>query len=206
MLLNCGVGEDSWESLGLQGDQTSPSFMKSVLNINWKDWCWSWNSNTLATWCEELTHWKRPWCWARLKIGGEGMTEHEMVGWHHWLAGHEFKKAPGVADGQGSLACCSPWGSKELDTTEWLNWTELAIRLSAVEVLGYLVVWQGLYSLIRMFWEKVEWRELEIIFSRNLVLQSPCETDWRQLHCPRRICCCCLFRQKKLLYVSKYRQ
>ena len=59
MLLNCGVGEDSWESLGLQGDPTSPSQRKSVLNIHWKDWCWSWNSNTLATWCEELTHWEK---------------------------------------------------------------------------------------------------------------------------------------------------
>ena len=38
----------------------------------WKDWCWSWNSNTLATWCDELTHWRRPWCWERLKAGGEG--------------------------------------------------------------------------------------------------------------------------------------
>ena len=43
MLLNCGVREDSWESLGLQGDPTSPSWRKSVLNIHWKDWCWSWN-------------------------------------------------------------------------------------------------------------------------------------------------------------------
>ena len=43
-----------------------------VLNIHWKDWCWSWNSNTLATWCRELTLWKRPWCWERLKAGGEG--------------------------------------------------------------------------------------------------------------------------------------
>ena len=60
MLLNCGVGEDSWESLGLQGDQTSPSWRKSVLNIHWKDW--SWRSNTLATWCKELSHWKRSWC------------------------------------------------------------------------------------------------------------------------------------------------
>ena len=42
---------------------------KSVLNIHWKNWCWSWSSNTLATWCEELTHWKRPWCWERLKAG-----------------------------------------------------------------------------------------------------------------------------------------
>ena len=72
MLLNCGVGEDSWESLGLKGDPTSPSYRKSVLNVHWKDWCWSLNSSTLATWCEELTHLKRPWCWERLKVGGEG--------------------------------------------------------------------------------------------------------------------------------------
>ena len=62
-----------------------------VLNIHWKDWCWRWNSNTLATWCKELTHWKRPRCWERLKVGGEGETEDGMVGWHHWLNGHEFE-------------------------------------------------------------------------------------------------------------------
>ena len=46
-----------------------PKFRKSVLNIRWKDWCWSWSS---ATWCKEVIHWKRPWCWERLKAGGEG--------------------------------------------------------------------------------------------------------------------------------------
>ena len=54
----------------------------------------------------------------------KGTTEGEMVGWHHWLYEYEFDQDPGVSDGQGSLACCSPWGHKELDTTEWLNWTE----------------------------------------------------------------------------------
>ena len=49
------------------------------------------------------------------------MTEDEMVGWHHQLDGHKFEEAPGVGDGQGSLPCCSPWGHKELDTTEQLN-------------------------------------------------------------------------------------
>ena len=71
MFLNCGVGEDTWESLRLQGDPHSPFWRKSVLNIHWKDWCWSWNSNPLASWCEELTHWKRRWCWERLKAGRE---------------------------------------------------------------------------------------------------------------------------------------
>ena len=51
----------------------------------------------------------------------KGTTEDEMVRWHHRLDGHEFEQAPGIGDRQGSLACCSPWGWKELDTTERLN-------------------------------------------------------------------------------------
>ena len=82
MLLNCGIGEDSWESLGQQGDPTSPSWRRSVLGVHWKDWCWSWNSSTLATSCEELTHLKRPWCWERLRAGGEG----DDRGWDGWMA------------------------------------------------------------------------------------------------------------------------
>ena len=53
----------------------------------------------------------------------KGRTEDEMVGWHHQLNGHEFEWTPGVGDGQGGLACCRPWGRKESDTTEQLNWT-----------------------------------------------------------------------------------
>ena len=54
----------------------------------------------------------------------KGTAEDEMVGWYHQLDGHEFEQAPGVGDGQGSLACCSPWGHKKLNTTAWLNWTD----------------------------------------------------------------------------------
>ena len=81
-LLNCGAGEDSWESLGLQGDQTSQYYRKSTLNSHWKDWCWSWSSNTLATWREESTKWKRSWCWERLRARGEGGNR----GWNGWRA------------------------------------------------------------------------------------------------------------------------
>ena len=70
MLLNCGIGEDSWESLGLQGDPTvHPKGNQSLIFIGRTDA--EAETNTLATWCEELTHWKRPWCWKRLKAGGE---------------------------------------------------------------------------------------------------------------------------------------
>ena len=58
----------------------------------------------------------KDWRWEE-----KGTTEHKMVEWHHWLNGHEFEQALGDGEGQGSLACCSPWGGKELDTTELLN-------------------------------------------------------------------------------------
>ena len=62
--------------------------------------------------------------------GGRGRgKQDEMVGWHHRLKGHEFERALGVGDGQGSLACCSPWCRKELDTTDWLNWTALILSV-----------------------------------------------------------------------------
>ena len=80
MLLNCGVGEDSWESLGLQGDPTSPFWRRSALGVHWQDCCWSWNSNTLAIWWEKLTHLKRHWCWERLRAG-----EGDDRGWDGWM-------------------------------------------------------------------------------------------------------------------------
>ena len=75
------VLEKTWESLGLWGDQTSQSKRRSGLNTHWKDWYWSWSSNTLPTWREELTPWKRPWCWERLKARGEGADR----GWDGWM-------------------------------------------------------------------------------------------------------------------------
>ena len=69
--------------------------------------------------------WKDPDAGKDWRQEDKGMTEDEMVGWHHLLNGHEFEQALGVGDGHGSLVCYSPWGHKELDTTEWLNWTKL---------------------------------------------------------------------------------
>ena len=129
MLLNCGVGEDSWESPGLQGDPTSPFWRRSVLGFLWREWCWSWNSSTLATSWEELTHLKRPWWWERLKAGREG----DDRGWDGWMASLTrwtwvwvnsgcwwWTERPGVLQSMGS---------KELDITELLNWSELIFLL-----------------------------------------------------------------------------
>ena len=101
--------------------------MKSVLNIQWQEWCWSWNSNTLATWCEELTHWKRPWFWERLKAGGEG----DDRGWDGWLASQTqwnwvwvssgswwWTGNPGVLQAMGSQRVGHDWAT-ELNWTDW---------------------------------------------------------------------------------------
>ena len=126
MLLNCGVGEDSWESLGLQGYPNSPSYRRSVLGVHWKGWCWGWNSNTLATWCEKLTHWKRPWCWERLRAGGEG----DDRGWDGWMASSTRwtwvwvdSRSWWWTEGPGELRFM---GSQRVgyDSVTELNWTE----------------------------------------------------------------------------------
>ena len=140
MLLNYGAGEDSWESLGLQGDQISQSWKKLTLNTHWKDWCWSWVSNTLTSRCKEPTHWKRPWCWERLRAGGEG-DEDEMVGWHHRLNGHESEQTLGDREWPGSLACCSPWGRKEFWT--WMsNWTTTTLRITYIDIVSVMLAFK----------------------------------------------------------------
>ena len=71
--------------------------------------------------CKEPTHCKRPWCWERLKAGAGGVaTEDETVGWHHPLNGMSLSKLWEIVEDR-ILACCSQWGHKEWDTTEWLN-------------------------------------------------------------------------------------
>ena len=138
MLLNCGVGEDSWKSLGLQGVQTSQSYTKSILNIHGKEWCWI--SNTLTAYAKS---------WLIRKDPDAGKIEGRRRGWQRmrWLdgitdsmsplwGGHEFEQTLGDGEGQDNLACCSPWGRKELDMTECLNWTELKGRLKKEREIG----------------------------------------------------------------------
>ena len=125
MLLNCGVGEDSWESLGLQGDPTvhckgdqswvfiGRTDAKAETPILWlphaKSWLIGKDSDAGRDWGQEE----------------KGMTEDEMAGWDHRLDGQESEWTPRVGDGQGGLACCDSWGREESDTTERLNWTKL---------------------------------------------------------------------------------
>ena len=164
-----GVWEDSWESLGLQGDPTSPFWRRSVLNVHWKDWCWSWNSNTLVTWCEELTHLKRSWCWERLRVGGEG----DGRGWDGWMASLTQRTSVWVDSGcwwwQGGLDCYSSWGHKESDMTERLKRAELPYQNPKFSLLFTVRMW--LTSLIRVKSHKSmlvpQWLDRFRIFNTN---------------------------------------
>ena len=86
----------------------------------------------------------------------KGMTEDELVGWHLRLDGHEFEQVPGFGDGQGSLERCSPWGCKEWETTEWLNWTkQFCLHLGCSIALGQLQVFFFYYSILFQSWDKI---------------------------------------------------
>ena len=102
--------------------RSNQSILKEISSkYSLDDWCWSWNSNTLATWCKELTYWKKTLMLGKTEGRKRRGQQDEMVGCHHWLTGHEFEQARGIGDGQVILACCSPWGRRV--GHDWaLNW------------------------------------------------------------------------------------
>ena len=114
MLLNCGVGEDSWESLGT-ARRSNQSILKISPGISLEGMMLKLKLQYFGHLMQRVDSLEKT----------KGTTEDEMAGWYHWLDGHESEWTPGVGDGQGGLACCNSWGRKELDMTEWLNWTEL---------------------------------------------------------------------------------
>ena len=123
MLLNCGVGEDSWESPCKEIKSVNPKGNQSWIFIGRTD------AETPIRWPPDAKNWrlgKGPDAGKDWRQEEKGMTEDETVGWYHWLDGREFEQAPGVGDGHGALACCSLWGCKKSDTTEReLNWIYL---------------------------------------------------------------------------------
>ena len=86
--------------------------------------------------------WKDPDSGKDWRQEEKGMTENEMVGWHHWFNGHGFGKTPGVGDGQGGLVCCDSWSHKELDRTERLNWTVLLLLIIIAIVYWVVTVFE----------------------------------------------------------------
>ena len=132
--IHCGVGETL----------ESPLDCKEIQLVNHKEnqsWIFIGRTDVIPSnsvipilWLPDAKNWligKDPDAGKDWRQEEKGTTENEMIEWHHWLNGHEFEQALGVGDGQGSLACCSPWGLKMSDTTEWLNWTELMCKIAS---------------------------------------------------------------------------
>ena len=115
----------------------------------------------------------------------KGTIEDEMVGWHHWLHGYEFEQAVGVGDGQGSLACCSPWGCKKSDTTEQLN--KLIYIYTHTYIHTYICSKENpyLWNAFSFYWHSRTW--LLLLASRTLW----CLASWKMLPKP------CIFQRIK---------
>ena len=136
MLLNCGVGEDSWESLGLQANpacllkEISPEYSLEGLKLKLQYFSYLMLKLKLQYFGHLM---QRTWLIGKDPDVGKdwrqeekGMTEDEMVEWHHWLNVHELEEALGVGDGERSLVCCNPWGCRV--RPNWatdMNWTKL---------------------------------------------------------------------------------
>ena len=148
MILNCGFGEDSCESLDSNEIQpVHPKGNQSWIFIGRTDA----EAEALIFWPSDAKNWligKDPDARKECRQEEKGMTEDEVVGWHYWLNGHEFEQALGVGNGQGSLVCCSPWGTKESDTTEQLNWAEVRMTYRIQE--NSLFTFTGLLKRIHL--------------------------------------------------------
>ena len=133
---NCGVGEDSWECKEIES--VHPKGNLSWIFIGRTDA----EAEAPVLWPLDMKNWltgKYPDAgkdWRQEK----GMTEDEMVGWHYQLNGLDFKQSLGVGDGQRSLVCCSPWGHKELDMTEWLNWSNFGAQAGIFLTVYFLCI------------------------------------------------------------------
>ena len=154
MLLNCGAAENSWEYLGWKE-------IKQVHTKGNQPWIFigkiDAKAEAPALWPPDGKSWVTGKDTDAGKHQGQkekGATEDEMVGWHHWFNWHEFEQTLGDSEGQGSLACCSPWGHKELDTTYWLSNNGGILRESfygffIFSYLGVADIWQELRNWMR---------------------------------------------------------
>ena len=230
MLLNCGVGEDSWESLGLQGDPTSPFWRRSALGFLWRKWWWSWKSSTLATSCEELTHWKRLWCWEGLGAGGEG----DSRGWDGWMASLTRWTWVWVNSGSwwwtGGSGMLQFLGSQRVghDWATELNWISVSITVWSDKVTFLLcgttsVWWPDNWSIFMNIPGALEWMVLSLssgyrswkiclrstcvvvfcfslFIQLNSILNSIVNTDWTVLQSPVTSVFLCIF--ESLVFVA----
>ena len=123
--------------------------MRSVLSVHWKDWCWCWNSSTLATSCRGLTHWKRPWYWEGLGAGGEG----DNRGWDDWLASPTRWTWVWVNSGSwwwtGTPGLLRLMGSQRSDMTirlKWTDWLTLGVSFSNSSYFSFFVHFMHVYT------------------------------------------------------------
>ena len=135
MLLNYGVGEDSWESVPWTAKRSNQSIPKEISpEHSLEGLMLKLKLQYFGYLMPRTDSFEKTQMLGKIKGGRRtGLRGWDAFGWHHWPDGYEFEQVPRFGDGQGSLLCCSPWGRKESEKMEWLNWTEsLSLTLSMI--------------------------------------------------------------------------
>ena len=144
----------------------------------------------LATLCEELAHWKRVWCWERLRARGEGDNRDERIHWYHWLNGHEFEQIPGDSQGKESLVCWSSWGWKSLTwhNQTWLDNNNMRLLMQLLDSCMCII-----YDLSSSFFSQDEhWDRLQPLSPWAVM-------PWISLNMFPPMCVCVLVSQSCLI-------
>ena len=184
---------DAFELMLLEETLESPLYCKEIQPVNPKgNQSWIFTGRTDAEtpilWPPDAKNWlmgKDPDARKNWRQEEKGMTEDEVVGWYHRLKWHEFEQALGVGDGQGSLACCSPWGHKDSDMTEQLTWPcdyTHTITIAYYNGSKILVPESGVSVSPGNLLEIHNLRHIESnlgMRDRNLSLRNPCRWSWR---------------------------
>ena len=158
--------------------RSNQSTLKEISPEHWKDWCWSWNSNTLATWCEELTHWKRPWCWERLKA-----AEVDGRGWDGWMASLTQRTWVWASSGSwwwtGKLGVLQSMGSQRVGydwVTELIDWYRMF--LSPWDTCFFNHMLSKFFPHFTSYLPASERKKLENVCWREILFNFWCNIIW----------------------------
>ena len=152
-----GAGEESWKSLGLS-KRSNQSILREINpEYSLEELMLNWSSSIVVQWCSQMTHWKSPLCWERLRAEGEEDVRGWDAWWHCPCNEHELGQTSGDDEGEGGLLCCSPWGCRvrhDWETKQWqqqqnIHTMEYYSTIKRNDIRSFVETWMDLENVIQ---------------------------------------------------------